>query len=65
MSTHSDKGKHKSHQPNPPHPKGFDPKQTPNAKHPGYDVNPHGKNAKAVRSKIALQHTHKHGRGEG
>lgn len=66
MPTHSDHSKPKAHQPNPAHAKGFDPKQPQNSKHPGYDpAHPQGNNPKVVRSKIALQHTHRHGRGEG
>lgn len=64
MSEHSDQKKQqKSTQ---SQPKGFDPKQSQHSKHPSYDpTHPQGKNPRAVRSKVALQHIHRHGRGQG
>lgn len=62
----------KSHQAHPAkplsktYPKGYDPTQGQHPKHPGYNpAHPQGRNPKVVRAKVALQHTHRHGRGEG
>lgn len=67
---HSEADKsHQAHPAKPPtkaHPKGYDPNQGQHPKHPGYNpAHPQGRNPKVVRAKVALQHTHRHGRGEG